>query len=112
VGFVAAIGDGVVGIEAIGSPRTFEQSFRALLRAYAIDAVDASLVNELDESVVRGGPQFDAPEPFLEALARAPFTTGPSLGAGADLRLEGPAVTGCALAHEGLVHLNAFPAQG
>jgi len=112
VGFVAAIGDGVAGVEAIGSARAFAQSFRALLPAYAIDAVDASLVNELDAPAEqREGLQFDAPEPFLEALARASFTTGPSLGAGDDLRLEGPAVTGCALAHEGLVHLTAFPVQ-
>jgi hypothetical protein len=112
VGFVTAIGDGVAGIEAIGSPRAFEQSFRALLRAYAIDAVDASLVNELGAPAERNGSHFDAPESFLEALARAPFASGPSLGAGDDLRFEGPAVSGCALAHEGLVHLMAFPAQG
>jgi hypothetical protein len=112
VGFVAAVGDEVAGIEALGSPRAFARSYRALLRAYAIDAVDAALVKGLDEPADREGPRFDAPEPFLQALAEAPYTTGPSLGAGEDLRLEGPTVAGCGLVHEGLVHLTAFPAQG
>ncbi len=111
VGFVAAIGDRVTGAEAIGSPRVFAESFRALLRAYAIDAVDASLVKESEEPPLAEARHFDAPEPFLDALARAPFLTGTSLGAGEDLRIEGPAVSGCALAHHGLVHLTAFPAQ-
>jgi len=109
VGFVACIGDEVAGLEAIGRPDVFEADFKALVRAYAIDAVDAALVKNLEDGPNRGA-RFSAPEPFLEALARAPFTSGPSLGAGDDLRIAGPLVAGCALAHEALVHVTAFPA--
>jgi hypothetical protein len=111
VGFVARIGDEVAGLEAIGRPDVFEADFRALLRSYAIDAVDAALVRKLEERPARG-PHFETPEAFLAALAGAPFTSGPSLGVGDDLRIDGPEVAGCALAHEGLVHVTAFPAQG
>jgi hypothetical protein len=112
VGFVAAIGDEVVGLEAIGRPEPFEKSFRALLRSYAIDAIDAALVKQLDAAPGRQGRRFDAPEPFLEALARTPCASGPSLGAGDDLRLDGAEVAGCALAEGGLVQLTAFTVRG
>ena len=85
----------------------FRAEFQALLRSYAIDAVDAAIVRRIDGR--KNGPRFDAPEPFLEALARARFTSSPSLGAGRDLRLQGEDVSGCALHHEDLVHLTAFP---
>lgn len=52
---------------------------------------------------------FDAFEPFLEALATAPVSAAPSLGLGSDLRIEGERLAGCALEHEGVVHLTAFP---
>lgn len=110
VGFVACIGDQIAGIELIGEPAVFRASFQALLRSYAIDAVDASIVRQIDGAQPKDGPRFDAPEPFLEALARARFTSSPSLGAGEDLRLEGGGVSGCALIHDDLVHLTAFPA--
>jgi hypothetical protein len=74
-------------------------------------ALGTALVRKLEERPARG-PHFETPEAFLSALAGAPFTSGPSLGAGDDLRIGGPEVAGCALAHEGLVHVTAFPAQG
>jgi hypothetical protein len=109
VGFLACIGDEVAGLEAIGRPEVFEADFPALVRAYAIDAVDAALVRKLEDRPERSR-RFEAPEPFLTALARAPFTSGLSLGVGDDLRIEGPEVAGCALAHQGVVHVTAFPA--
>jgi hypothetical protein len=111
VGFVACIGDEVAGLEAIGRPDVFKADFRALLRSYAIDAVDAALVRKLEDRPARG-PHFETPEAFLSALAGSPYTSGSSLGAGDDLRIDGPEVAGCALAHEELVHVTAFPAQG
>ncbi len=108
VGFVAAIGDEVAGLEAIGRPEVFAASFRSLLRSYAIDAVDSGLAR--DEAKQRPGHRFDAPEPFLEALRGAERTWNSSLGLGSDLRLQGAGVEACALACEGLVHLTAFPA--
>lgn len=54
---------------------------------------------------------FDATEPFLEAVRGAPATRSRSLGVGDDVRLSGTDVGGCALVDEQLVHLTAFPAQ-
>ncbi len=110
VGFVAAIGDEVAGVEAIGRPDVFAADFHALLRAYAIDAVDAPIVRELEGPREGTAPRFEHPEPFLEALAVVDGSRGPSLGLGEDLRLQGGSVAGCALVHEVLVHLTAFPA--
>jgi hypothetical protein len=104
VGFVAAIGDEIVGLEAIGRGDVFARVFPTLLHAYAIDAVDAEQVRE-------SGPRarFDRPEAFLAAVASAPVNSGASLAMGHDLRLASDAVEGCALVAEGeLVHLTAF----
>lgn len=108
--FVACIGDEIAGAEAIGRPEVFRASFQALLRAYAIAAVDAALVKEREAGPRASRPRFEAPEPFPAALAQAPFTRGRSLGLGDDLRLEGQGVAGCALVHGALVHPTAFPA--
>lgn len=108
VGFVAAIGDEVAGVEAVGRPDVFLAEFQALLHAYAIDAIDAALVRDL-EGRRSDAPYFEDPAAFLEALAGARITSTPSLGLGRDLRLRGVCVAGCALTCEGLVHLTAFP---
>jgi len=121
LGFVAAAGDEVLGVEAIGSPEVFVEAFRRLLSGYAIDAVDAAFHREREarrhEARASGGeaaaPRFDAPEPFLEALAAASTLATPSLGLGTDLRLEGDTLSGCALVcADALVHLTAYPAEG
>lgn len=106
VGFVAAIGDEIVGAEIVGHPAVFASVFDRLLRAYAIDAVDASFVRRAEPDRT---PRFDAPEPFLAALGAASGTVAPSLGLGQDLRLEGGGVCGCALVAGEVVHLTAFP---
>ena len=106
VGFVAAIGSAVEGLEAVGDPAVFESVFPRLLEAYAIDAIDQAL---LDRPEAR--PVFDAPETFLEAVAGSPVRAGASLGHGTDLRLGGGSVGGCALWSEGMVHLMAFPLE-
>jgi hypothetical protein len=114
VGFVAAIGDEVAGLEAIGREEVFARSFERLLRAYLIDAVDAA---HLRGREAQAAVRFEAPEPFLEALAAAPASERPSLGLGRDLRLRGGGVAGCALVHgpagpAALVHLTAFAEEG
>ena len=105
-GFVAAIGDDVAGVEAIGDPVVFSRVFPKLLRSYAIDAIDSERVRAEAPRV-----RFGAPEPFLRAIGEAPVVTfGPSLGLGEDLRLGDDVVEACALAAAGeLVHLTAFP---
>jgi hypothetical protein len=109
VGFVAALGDGVVGVEAIGRPEPFAAAFVGLLRGYAIDAVDAGFLAQREGARPRGPVRFDAPEAFLAALAAAPASARPSLGLGEDLRLEAHGLAGCALVCEGdVVHATAF----
>jgi len=113
VGFVASIGDEVVGAELIGRPEVFRDDFDALFRSYAIDAIDSGLVRELEKDRTDDGgaaARFDAPEPFLDALSAAHCEHGPTLGAGEDLRLSERGVSGCALAGADLIHLSAFPA--
>ena len=107
VGFVVAIHDDVVAIEAIGKPEVFARALPGLLRSYAIDAVDWAWLKSQGEAEAG----FDTPEPFLEAVAEARIDRGRSLGLGDDLRLEGARVAGCALDSGGIVHLTAFARQ-
>jgi hypothetical protein len=108
VGFVAAIGSEVVGVEAIGRPEVFAAAFSGLLQAYLIDAVDAAAVSAREEAAA---VRFESPEDFLAALAAAPGEEGPSLGTGRDVRIEGDRVCGCVLVAGDVVHLTAFPEQ-
>lgn len=114
VGFVAAIGDRIAGLEAIGRPAVFARSFAGLLRAYLVDAVDAPHLRQPEQERRQPTQRLDAPEPFLAALAAAPASEASSLGLGRDIRLRGGGVAGCALVHEpaALVHLTAFAEGG
>ena len=114
VGFVAAIGDEVVGLEAVASPALLRSLFPKLLRGYAIDAIDAALAADPSPPLRPGERRlrFAAPEPFLHALSRARCRKARSLGAGEDLRLEGPGVSACALDAGGIAHLTAFAETG
>lgn len=116
VGFVAAIGDGVAGLEVVGRPEVFECVASRLVEAYAIDALDPRAAHRgAPRRWLRRGEEarrparFESPEGFLDAVATAPASSVPSLGVGEDVRIEGGEVTGCALAWERLVHLTAFP---
>ncbi len=111
VGFVASIGEEIVGLEAIGRPAVFEHAFSGLLRSYLIDAIDHGLVKERRREQ-SGSPRFEAPEPFLEALVQAPAEARASLGLGVDVRLEDARVAACALVADTLVHVTAFPSVG
>ncbi len=102
VGFVASVGDAVVGAELLGDPAHLRDAFATLLRAY-VPASDEPGPAPLLE------PMFDAPEPFLAALARGFVVGAPTPGLGDDFRILGAGVAGCALAAGGLVHLTAFP---
>jgi hypothetical protein len=108
VGFVAMLGDQVVGLEALGRSEVFAACSQTLIRSYSIDATDAALVEPRDRK--GRGASFGAPEPFLAALRDAPLTRAPSRGLGSDLRIDTSALSACALECSGLVHLTAFPA--
>jgi hypothetical protein len=111
VGFVCAIDGEIAGLEVVGRAEVFARIFPALLNAYAIDAVDLAFTKAQDRARL-GRRCFDAPEPFLRALAAAPSRGSASLGLGEDLRIEGEGVAGCALVAGDVVHLTAFAAEG
>jgi hypothetical protein len=96
VGFVACIGEEVAGLEGIGRPEVFAQAFPGLLRGYLIDAVDHALVRGRRDAT-KPARRFDAPEPFVAALAEAPVEASASLGLGTDLRIEDGRVSASAL---------------
>jgi hypothetical protein len=104
VGFVAVRGDRVDGVEAVGDPAVYAEVHDRLLRAYTIDAIDGRHA----ERAPGQGAEFLAPEAFLRAIASSAFERSPSLGWGADLRLSGKAIGGCALECGDIVHLMAF----
>lgn len=106
VGFVAAIGDEIAGLEAIGRPDVFARTFPGLVRAYVVDAIDSAFLKTRESAET---PRFEAPEAFFEALRRAPFQSSPSLGLGEDVRVAGAGVGGCALVADDVVHMTAFP---
>jgi len=117
VGFVAAVGDRMVGLEVVGGTGLLAELFPRLLRAHAIDALDAEEASDAPPRgwLARWGPRPvpacpapDRPAALLVALSRAECTRSPSLGLGDDLRLEAGPVTGCALDAGGIVHLTAF----
>ena len=105
IGFVASIAGRTAGLEVVGRQEVFASCFKALLRAYSIDAVEASLAGRRKRA-----PDSEQPACFLEVCRKEPFEIRPSLGLGGDLRLAGSRVAGCALVHEGVVHLTAYPA--
>ena len=104
----------IVGLEAVASPALLRSLFPKLLRGYAIDAIDAALAADPSPPLRPGERRlrFAAPEPFLHALSRARCRKARSLGAGEDLRLEGPGVSACALDAGGIAHLTAFAETG
>lgn len=108
VGFVAAIGGQIAGLELIGLPAVFSSAFAGLVRGYAIDAIDAELVRA---RAPQRGSGFEAPDAFLDALRLASAHAGASIGLGDDLRIDDGRIAGCALLAGELVHLTAFPAE-
>lgn len=132
MGFVAAIGDEITGVELLCDPALFRLAFSRLASGTVIDAIDHSALELgrareaqrarrravdpwLDEPLPEASgasetprPRYDAPEPLLAALARARSERRPSRGLGDDLRLEGRSVMACALDWHGIVHLSGF----
>jgi hypothetical protein len=104
VGFVAARGDRVVGLELLGSPWLFAHCFSILMDFYP-----GALA---DDDAAPAPCGFDAPEPFLEALLRAEASARPTAGLGSELWLCGEGLAGSALVAGALVHLLAFPTPG
>lgn len=101
-GAVFAIDGRVIGMELFDAPPAFAAYLPKLVKSYALDALDArpAVSMPVDAEAVNG---------FLAQLAAASQTRYPANGAGEDVRLEGEAVTGGALEHQGrLIHLAAY----
>ncbi len=109
VGFVAAIGDEVAGLEYVASPALLRRLFARLLGAYAARAAGAAWRNEAGRRLdaMERRLRFSAPEPFLRALSRAHSWRAPSVGAGDALEIEGAGLCARALDAGGIVHLTA-----
>lgn len=101
VGAVFAIRGRIAGLDAFDCEETWRQLMPKLVRSYGLDALDRGIAGD-------GSAQPD-PRSFLDAIARATRTTHRAVGAGHDLRLAGPGITGAALSTDaGIVHLTAF----
>ena len=86
VGFIAAVGDDVVGLEAMGDTEVFARSFATLLRPYTFDALDAALASRTSRIAL--DPPCDSPEPFLDALRNSSALARPTSGLGRNLLLR------------------------
>lgn len=102
-GTVLALGDSLC-LDWVSRPDAFACLWPKLRRGYLLDALEA-----LDGAVTH--PARIAG--FLDELADAPLTRGPSAGLGADVRLRGPGVVGSGLALDAeLIQLSAFSSDG
>ncbi len=109
VGFAAARGDEILGLELLATPELFARSLATLLPFYAAEAPEEGATALAGQAP--GGRGFDAPEPFLEALRAAEARPGATPGLGCELWLQGAGVAGCALVAGGVLHLVAFPSR-
>jgi hypothetical protein len=104
VGFVAVLGQEVLGAELFADAALAQAYWGKLARSYALEALD------------RGAAAPDRPasgeaQLLADALA-AEITIHPSPGLGTDARLAGKRVSGAGLVHDGaVVHLSLFPEE-
>ncbi len=102
-GAVLALGD-TLCVDWVSRPDAFERLWPKLRRGYLLDALE-----RLD-----GRPTpFARVAGFLDEVADAPSTHGPTPGRGEDVRLRGPGVIGSGLELDGeLLQLAAFTSDG
>lgn len=106
VGALFGLGGRVVGLDLFESPGTLASHLGRLLRSCALDAL------ELDASDDAAGVTEARAEKFLDDVASAHADVYPSVGAGQDVRLSAPGLSGGALVlGERILHLGAFRAQ-
>lgn len=98
-GFLCFIAGKAAGLDAISRPEVYRDVHDKLLRSYLLDALSTKPGD---------GPEAD-PAAFFEALTALPETAYPSIGMGEDLRYDGEALCGSALAVDGAcVHCAFF----
>ena len=100
VGAAFAIGGAVVGFDLFDSPVVLRKLLLKLVRAVAVDALDAAAAPP---------PTVGSVERFLAAVAKASVHETAAVGMGIDLRLSAVELTGTSLLDQGrVVHLSAF----
>jgi len=110
VGAAFAINEEILGLDSFGKARSFFRMFRKLLGSYVLDAIDMEGRGGEGEAQARRYRIQDL-ERFLGIPARSPWETRPSVGLGADCRLDADGLVGQALVYEGCVlHASVFVA--
>jgi hypothetical protein len=100
-GALAAIGGRLEVLDHVSRPDAFATLHRPLVQGYALDALEAD--------AAAPPPSLDAARAFVARLGRARTSEHDGIGAGRDLRLAAPGVTGAGLvAGDELVQLTAF----
>lgn len=100
-GAMFAIGGQLIGFDLFEHPQVLQPLLPKLARSYALDALDAEGTDP--------APPAEAARSFLEDVAVAPLSVYDAVGAGHDVRIDGPRVTGGALVlDDRVVHLSAF----
>lgn len=101
VGAVFSIDDVIAGLELFDAAATWRKSMRKIVESYGLDA--------LDHIAQKSSRARRDPARFLASVAKAQAKTFPAIGLGADVRLQGPRLTGAALVvDERVVHALAF----
>ena len=98
-GAVLGLGD-TLCLDAVSRPDAFAAIWPKLRRGYLLDALE-----QLDRPATPPKRLLG----FVDEVADAPVTRGPSAGLGSDVRLKGPAVLGSGLELEGeAIQLSAY----
>jgi hypothetical protein len=112
LGFVAVLGDAVLGAELFSDEALADAYWEKLARSYAVEALDApardeseGATSDADDDAANAGEA----KLLADALA-AEIQIHPSPGLGADARLVGGRISGAGLVYDGaVVHLSLFP---
>jgi hypothetical protein len=91
-GLVTAAGAEVFGAELFSRPSAAHHTWTDLVRGAALEARRAER---------RESASADDARSFVKGLAEIPCETYPSVGAGVELRLDGPTAVGSVLVHDG-----------
>ena len=113
LGFVAMVGNDVLGAELFSDEALAEAYWEKLARSYAVEALDTPAsgdnAGESDSEKDDGAANVGEAKLLADALA-AEIQIHPSPGLGADARLTGDHVSGAGLVYDGaVVHLSLFP---
>ena len=112
LGFVAVVGDAVLGAELFSDEALADAYWEKLARSYAVEALDAPARDEGEgaTSDADGDAANTGEAKLLADALAAEIQIHPSPGLGADARLVGGRISGAGLVYDGaVVHLSLFP---